>query len=126
MKTSHWMWSGIVAALMLSASAAFAANPATLSFTSTNPGAFFQATRSIWFVNGNLLATQPQSDAANATVQIGAPFFGRNTSAYDATAQVRCNGSPTIFVKAFSGPTQQGTIICNGVGNAWAGTIYIR
>ena len=74
----------------------------------------------------HLLATQPQSDAANATVQIGYPIFGRNTSAYDATAQVRCNGSPTIFVKAFSGPTQQGTIICNGVGNAWAGTIYIR
>jgi hypothetical protein len=124
MKKSHLIWSGVVVAMLMSASAVFAANPANVSRTSTG-SSFLQATSGIRFVNGNLEGTQATPTSAVSKLNIGFPWAGRNTDRYYGSAKVRCNGNASTFVKTIGGPDYFAQISCPGIGNLWAATITI-
>ena len=122
MKKSHLIWSGVIAATLMSASAVFAANPAIVEKAVTGSW-FLQATSGGSFVNGTLTGTQA-GGAATSKLNIASFGPGRNTNRYNGQALVRCYGQQPKAKNLF-GPEYFAQISCNGTGNLWRASISI-
>jgi hypothetical protein len=125
MKKSRIVCSGVVVAMVMSASAAFAANPASVS--KAVPGSYFlQATKGDLFVNGNLQGQSATQYSGVAKLNIGVLNYGRNTNNYTATVKVRCAPNANPVSKTINGPEYFAQVSCSGTPNLWAASIKIN